>query len=155
MPEAQQTGPIARWVANGATREGGLKPRHAAYAIVTFWLIAVVVFGVLERIVDPTTFHSVWLGMWWGVETVTTVGYGDIVPNGTVGKVLASFLMLGGLSLLSIIIATITSSFVARRQEELRASIDDPVLIALAEVTTRLEAIEQRLGRGGEPPQGA
>lgn len=155
MPKAQQSGPIARWVGNGATRKGGLKPRHAAYAIVAFWLIAVVVFGVLERIVDPSTFHNVWLGMWWGVETVTTVGYGDIVPNGTVGKVLASFLMLGGLSLLSIIIATITSSFVARQQEELRASIDDPVMIALAEIATRLEAIEERLDRDGDPPEAA
>ena len=47
----------------------GLRPRDAAYLIGAFWAIAVVVFGVLERIVDPKTFHSVWIGMWWAIET--------------------------------------------------------------------------------------
>jgi voltage-gated potassium channel len=75
----------------------GLRPRDAAYLIAAFWAVAVVVFGILERIVDPKTFHSVWLGMWWAIETVTTVGYGDIVPDQTAGKVIGGFLMLGGL----------------------------------------------------------
>ena len=74
-----------------------MRPRDAAYLIGAFCAIAVVVFGVLERIVDPKTFHSVWIGMWWPIETVTTVGYGDIVPDQTVGKVIAAFLMLGEL----------------------------------------------------------
>jgi voltage-gated potassium channel len=93
-----------------------LRPRDAAYLIGAFWAIAVVVFGALERIVDPKTFHSVWLGMWWAVETVTTVGYGDIVPDQTVGKVIAGFLMLGGLSLLAVVTAAVTSGFVSRAQ---------------------------------------
>ena len=62
-------------------------------------------FGVVERLVDPKSFHSVWLGMWWAIETVTTVGYGDIIPNQTAGKVIAGFLMLGGLSLISVLTA--------------------------------------------------
>ena len=63
-------------------------------------MIGVVVFGVVERLVDPGTFDNVWLGMWWAIQTVTTVGYGDVVPGSTAGKVIATFLMLGGLSLL-------------------------------------------------------
>jgi voltage-gated potassium channel len=50
------------------------------------------VFGVVERLVDPKTFHNVWLEMWWAIETVTTVGYGDVVPNQTAGKIIAGFL---------------------------------------------------------------
>jgi voltage-gated potassium channel len=94
----------------------GLRPRDAAYLIGAFWAIAVVVFGVVERLIDPKTFHSVWLGMWWAIQTVTTVGYGDIVPNQTAGKVIAGFLMLGGLSLLSVVTAAITSGFVPGRR---------------------------------------
>jgi hypothetical protein len=58
-------------------------PRDAAYILAAFWPVAVIVFGVLERIVNPKTCHSVWLGMWWAVETVPTVGYGEIVPDQT------------------------------------------------------------------------
>jgi Ion channel len=105
----------------------GLRPRDAAYAIAAFWAIAVVVFGVGERLLDPKTFHSVWLGMWWAVETVTTVGYSDIVPNQTAGKIIAGFLTLGGPSLIAVVTAAITSGFVSRAEAQRRAAGDDPV----------------------------
>ena len=45
------------------------------------WLIAIVVFGIAEHLIDPQSFDNVWLGMWWATQTVTTVGYGDVVPT--------------------------------------------------------------------------
>jgi voltage-gated potassium channel len=126
-----------------------LRPRNAAYLIAAFWVFAVVVFGIVERLADPATFTSVWLGFWWAIQTVTTVGYGDVVPNQTSGKVLAAILMLGGLSFLSIITATITSAFVARRQAELLAAGEDPVMQQLSQIAARLDAIEKGL-RGPE-----
>jgi voltage-gated potassium channel len=133
----------------------GIRPRHAAIAIVAFWVVGVVIFGVIERLADPHTFPSVWLAFWWAIQTVTTVGYGDVVPHQTTGKVMAAFLMLGGLSMLSILTATITSAFVAYRQEQLRAAGEDPVAIQLEEIGKRLETIETELQRvrapGGAP----
>jgi voltage-gated potassium channel len=123
----------------------GLRPRHAAIAIVAFWLLAVVIFGVIERVSDPHTFPSVWLAFWWAIETVTTVGYGDVVPHQTTGKVMAAFLMLGGLSLLTILTATITSAFVAYRQEQIRQAGEDPVATQLEEIGRRLVTIESEL----------
>jgi voltage-gated potassium channel len=132
----------------------GLRPRDAAYLIGAFWAIAVVVFGVLERIVDPKTFHSVWLGMWWAIETVTTVGYGDIVPDQTVGKLIAGFLMLGGLSLLAVVTAAVTSGFVARAQARGQIGRHDPVLEKLDELTEELRTIRRELERRN-PTDGA
>ena len=99
-----------RWLDRRLERKG-LRPRDAAYLIGAFWAIAAVLFGVAERLPDPTTLPTVWRGMWWAIETVTTVGYGDVVPQQTAGKVIAGVLMVGGLSLLSVVTAAITSGF--------------------------------------------
>jgi len=123
----------------------GLRPRYAAYVIVVFWALGVVVFGVVERIVDPGTFDNVWLGMWWAIQTVTTVGYGDVVPGSTVGKVIATFLMLGGLSLFAVVTGAITSAFVAERQKRLGG--DDPIARRLDEVTAKLDALQADIAR--------
>lgn len=146
MASEEHPRPIVRRFQRKVERRG-LRPRYAAYLIVGFWAIAVVVFGVLERIVDPKTFDTVWLGMWWAIQTVTTVGYGDVVPDQTAGKVIATFLMLGGLSLLSVVTATITSAFVTRAQARLRETGGDPVIQRLDEIAARLERLEAELGR--------
>jgi voltage-gated potassium channel len=128
-------------------QRSGMRPRDAAYIVVSFWAVAIVVFGVVERLVDPNTFDNVWLGMWWGIQTVTTVGYGDIVPGTTWGKLIASFLMLGGLSILALVTGAITSGFVARAEADRRAAGEDPVMRRLDEVSTDLEAIKRHLAR--------
>ena len=120
----------------------GLRPRYAASVIIVFWALGVVVFGIVERLVDPDTFDNVWLGMWWAIQTVTTVGYGDVVPGSTVGKVIASFLMLGGLSLFAVVTGAITSAFVSQAQGRMRA---DPVMQKLDEVTAQLDALKADL----------
>jgi voltage-gated potassium channel len=140
-----------QWMANRVDRKG-LRPRDAAFLVCGFWAVAVIVFGIVERLVDPKTFHSVWLGMWWATETVTTVGYGDIVPTQTAGKVIAGFLMLGGLSLISVLTAVITSGFVALAQERRRVAGDDPLSKKFDELTAEIRAVGARLDRLAPPP---
>jgi voltage-gated potassium channel len=127
-------------------RRRGLRPRYAAYVILVAWSIGVVVFGVVERLVDPKTFDNVWLGMWWAIQTVTTVGYGDVVPESTAGKVIASFLMLGGLSLFAVVTGAITSAFVAQRQRDMMSD-QDPVMLRLDELASGLDALKADIAR--------
>ena len=133
-----------RWLDRRLGREG-LRPRDAAYLIGAFWAVAVVVFGVAERLIDPKTFHSVWLGMWWAIQTVTTVGYGDVVPDQTAGKVIAGFLMLGGLSLIAVATAAITSGFVSRAEARRSAAGGDPVMQKLDQLSAELKAVKTEL----------
>src|SRR5262245_28841718 len=135
--------PLGRRFARRVERKG-LRPRYAAYVIVLFWAVGVVVFGIVERLVDPDTFDNVWLGMWWAIQTVTTVGYGDVVPGSTAGKVIASFMMLGGLALFAVVTGAITSAFVAQAQ---RQRAGDPVMEKLNEVSAQLEAVKADLAR--------
>ena len=92
------------------------------------------------------TFPSIWLAFWWAIQTVTTVGYGDVVPGQASGKAMAAVLMIVGLAFLSVVTATITSVFVARRQAELAEAGKDPVMRRLDEIAKRLEAIDAQLG---------
>jgi voltage-gated potassium channel len=68
--------------------------------------------------VDHKNFDTLGLGLWWSVQTVTTVGYGDHVPTNVAGQLVAAFVMLLGLAFLAVITAAITSTFVARAAEE-------------------------------------
>jgi voltage-gated potassium channel len=122
----------------------GLRTRDAAFLIVAVWLVTVVMFGVVEHLIDDETFPTVWLGMWWALTTVTTVGYGDVVPQDSVGRVVASFLLLGGLALLSVVTATITSGFVARAQRETRSDAEVELLAEIRELRARVEELAER-----------
>lgn len=139
-----------RWFENKVSTHG-LKTRYAATMIITFWLLAVIVFGIVMSFTDRDTFPTVWLGMWWAVETVTTVGYGDVVPVSTPGKVMAVIMMLGGLSMLAVVTATITSAFVSRAREHRALSGDDPIMARLEELSVQIAAMQTQLdGRASE-----
>ena len=103
----------------------GLRPRVAASVIAAIWLVAIAVFGVIEHLVDPKSFDNVWLGMWWATQTVTTVGYGDVVPNQAGGQLIASILMIGGLSFFAVLTGMITSLFVARQRQQATSGAPD------------------------------
>ena len=113
--------------------------------IVVVWLIAVILFGVLEHLLDDTTFPTVWLGMWWALQTVTTVGYGDVVPQSDVGRLIGSLLMLGGLALLSVVTATITSGFVSRRERSERRDADVELLDEVRALRAQVDELRRAL----------
>jgi voltage-gated potassium channel len=144
-----------RIIAWGRRREQrtGLRPRQAASLIVGAWLLAIVAFGVTEHLVEPKPFPTVWLGMWWALQTVTTVGYGDVVPVGTAGRIIASFLLLGGLAFLTVIIAMITGGFVARYQRQASSAGEDRVIQRIEQLSQEIEEVRAELQRlrSGQP----
>lgn len=142
-PEQSWTGRVI----SRRVEKKGLRPRLAAAVIATLWLIAIVTFGIVEHLVDPESFDNIWLGMWWATQTVTTVGYGDVVPDQAAGQVIAAVLMIGGLSFFAVITGAITSAFVARAQATERASAHDPVMVKLNELESQLAAIKADLAQ--------
>ena len=59
--------------------------RIAASVIVTATALVVVGGGLLIRLLDHSEYPTIWLGMWWAIQTVTTVGYGDVTPTNFTG----------------------------------------------------------------------
>ena len=92
--------------------------RLAAAVIVSTTTLVVVLSAVLIRLLDDREFPNIWLSLWWSVQTVTTVGYGDVTPHDVAGRIVGGFVMLEGTALIAVITALITSTFVARAQHE-------------------------------------
>ena len=122
---------------------------YAARLIATATIAVAIVSGALMHVVEPGTYPNVWLGLWWAVQTVTSVGYGDIVPQTVGGRLLGVTVMVAGLALISIVVAAVSAVLVenARRRAERARLIDDPVRDALRRVEERLAAIEEKLDR--------
>src|SRR6516165_3200557 len=119
--------------------------RRAMGVIVTATAIVVVGAGSLMRLIDHREYASIWVGMWWAMQTVTTVGYGDVTPKDPNGRIVAAFVMLEGISFLAIITAAITSAFVARAQAEREVKADERGLPEADE--RRLDAMQAQLDR--------
>ena len=131
---------------------GGLDPRiqrwyerlslaRAIVTIIGLAIVLVLVAGLLERLVEPETFSSIGLAYWWAVTTVTTVGYGDVLPETTGGRIVAALLMLTGLGLIPLITSVVVSILVSQRTREARAE----EMADLRLILDRLDAIDGRL----------
>ncbi len=83
---------------------------------------------------------------------MTTVGYGDIVPDQTGGKIIGCFLMLGGLSLIPVVTAAITSGFGFRADAPRRAAGEDPVVQKLDQLAVLLQRSRRSSIRFGHRP---
>ncbi|HEY6398744.1 MAG TPA: potassium channel family protein [Solirubrobacteraceae bacterium] len=93
--------------------------RNAASVIVSATLLLVVASGVaINQDLDHREYSSIWLGMWSALQTVTTVGYGDVTPTNTAGRIVGAIVIMEGIAFLAIVTAAITSSFVARAQAQ-------------------------------------
>jgi voltage-gated potassium channel len=108
--------------------------------------------GVLVWLIDREDFPTVGHGMWWSLVTLATVGYGDIVPRTTWGRIVGSFVIVLGVTFLSLLTATVTSYFIAADQEDRIADAESTRLATeaglrddLEQVLARLEAIEEAL----------
>ena len=58
------------------------------------------------------------MAVWWALQTVTTVGYGDVVPAGATGKVIGGIEMVLGVSFISFLTAGVTSAVIQRSQDK-------------------------------------
>jgi voltage-gated potassium channel len=125
-------------------------PRGAAIVIATASTVMTVAAGLLMTVLDSETFPSIGSGLWWAVQTVTTVGYGDVIPQSLAGRLVAALVMLLGIGFLTVITASITSTFVSRSRHE-PSDADAAMAEQLRQLDTRLERIEAALNRSSSP----
>ena len=88
----------------------------AAFVVFIFLLLASAGFYYAEHDAQPEAVPSIPAALWWGVVTLSTVGYGDIVPVTDAGKVLGAFVALLGIGMFALPTGILGAAFV----EELR-----------------------------------
>jgi voltage-gated potassium channel len=103
--------------------------------------------ALLARLVAADDFPTFGRALWWAVQTVTTVGYGDVTPSSTEGRIVASILMVVGFATLTLVTASISAGFVDRVQRQRRERELDMLLEALQGIEQRLERLERRPDR--------
>ena len=102
-------------------------------------LICIISFGYIFYLAEPQikTFGD---GIWWALVTITTVGYGDITPLTTLGRLVAGTLMFVGLGLIATVTAIVSAKFIANYVDH---HTNDDVLEKLEELEDEIEKIEE------------
>src|SRR4249919_769085 len=127
-----------------------LRLRSAVLVIVVSTALIVLGSALLALLLDRRDFADTGEALWWSLQTVTTVGYGDVVPVTAYGRIIAGVVMLLGIAASSVLTAIVTSAlFEAALRRHGRADVRD-LLGRLDAIDERLSSIASRLpdGRG-------
>lgn len=106
-------------------------------------IIITSLWGVLVYFVDPA-IKSPWDGIWWAWETITTVGYGDIVPTNVAARLLGIILMIMGILLVSLLTANFSAYLISKTSKKIEKD-EDEILNFVKSLNNRLENIEKQL----------
>ena len=116
--------------------------RHHLGSTLAVSMVITVIAGIMIAGIDPG-ITNITDGIWWAWVTVTTVGYGDVVPVTLEGKLFGALLIAMGIGLFSMITASFTVYFV--EQDEQEESLE--LALHAAEMNTRMDRIEDKLDR--------
>lgn len=131
------TGPITVW--------------KASRAIATVTLAVTLAGGLLVWLIDKGEFPNIGESLWWSLQTVTTVGYGDVVPHNAEGRIVGAVLMVAGVGFLAVITASIAAAFTQAAVRRFRESEDDPLTARIEELIARVERLEEAVRRSAGP----
>ena len=108
-------------------------------------LVGTIVEYNIESKVPNAQIKTYLDALWWCVSTVTTVGYGDIVPVSNLGRIVAVFYMFFGIAMISLLFFVITNSFYKRRYDKVEIEKREQQLNQLKnDLMSRLSDIEDK-----------
>lgn len=133
------------------------KPVFAA--LFTMFIVLIFSSGVmwaLEKDLQPESFSSIPASMWWSISTLTTVGYGDIVPVTALGKVFGGLITIMGIAMFTLPAGLLAAGFareIKRKDFMLNFSMVSKVPFFKGLEPTRLAEITSVLKQKVVPPR--
>lgn len=88
----------------------------SSIAIIVIYISSVGIY-YFENEVQPEVFSSIFHSLWWSIATLTTVGYGDIYPVTTGGKIFTSIVVIVGIGIVSVPAGLIASALIKINSE--------------------------------------
>jgi voltage-gated potassium channel len=133
--------------------------RSVTFGLALTFILLAVTGAVVMRIFDAHNFPTLGLATWWALQTVTTVGYGDIVPTTRLGQFIGGIEMVLGIAFITFVTAGVTSTVIQREEAKGREAAKEHLeqrtqeIIesvtrtnqAIATLGDRLDAIESKL----------
>jgi voltage-gated potassium channel len=116
--------------------------RRAGVVIGVVTVVVAVAGGFAIWLLDRSEFPTIGSGLWWALQTVTTVGYGDHVPSKTEGRAVAGIVMVTGIGFLSVVTASISAAFVESARRRRGRNTDDLLLERLDRIEKALEELK-------------
>jgi voltage-gated potassium channel Kch len=123
--------------------------RRATAAIVSTIVVLVVAGALVVWLFDREDYPTYASALWFTLQTVTTVGYGDNPPTTGLGQVVASIVMLVSIGLFTVITAAVTSLFIQAVGQEQQESDQQKTTETLSRIEASLEAAHARLDKLG------
>ena len=133
--------------------------RSVTFGLAATFLVLSVFCAIVMRVVDQQNYPSLGSAVWWALQTLTTVGYGDVVPTTVAGRVVGGIEMVLGVSFIAFLTAGVTSTVIQRGATEaaeahrVQAERNALTIVdaltetrnAIAELDKRLDQIESRI----------
>jgi len=127
--------------------------RSVTLGLAAMFLLLAVSGAIVMRIVDQDNFPTLGLAIWWVLQTITTVGYGDIVPTTATGKVVGAIEMVLGVSFIAFLTAGVTSTVIHRGKagaaetEHALRERHETIVDGLTETRNAIAELDKRLGQ--------
>jgi voltage-gated potassium channel len=119
--------------------------RYASAAIISTIVVLVVLGAVMMQILASDQYDTFGEALWFTLQTVTTVGYGDNTPTSGEGRVVATVVMLVSIGLVAVITAAVTSMFIRSVSRDEQESDRRVLAEALARIEAKLTEADERL----------
>ena len=120
---------------------------NAVRLIVGVTVLVVLAGSAVIWIFDRRDFPDYGTALWFTLETVTTVGYGDVTPRSAVGRAVAGVVMVVAIAFITVITAAVTSAFVEAAQQRRHAADEAEQVETERRLDARLDEIGARLDR--------
>lgn len=97
----------------------------SVFVVIVLMVVSSVLIYNIENESQPDVFSNAFSALWWSVATFTTVGYGDIYPITTMGKILSAVIAFLGIALVAVPTGIISAGFMEQINEENKENVDD------------------------------
>ncbi|MDC0204660.1 ion transporter [Flavobacteriales bacterium] len=123
------------------------RPKIVVFLLYIF--IVVIIVGTLMYILEgpKNGFNNIAESIYWAIITLTTVGYGNIVPATALGKMLAAFIMILGYAVIAVPTGIVSSEFTKNKKEKIAKEKRDKILERENKILEMIENLDKKIDK--------